>query len=80
KAPGATVGSDELFHNYNFSFPGRKVKEVQIKMFSASNPKHIEYFTNSRAGDLNDLEDYFSQVISVGAAEGISGRGTSDIT
>lgn len=80
KSPGDYVNGNELFYDYQFSFPGRKVKDVKTYLFGATNSKHMEYFTESRAGNFEDLKGFFSQVNSVGTPEGITGKGSSSIT
>lgn len=80
KKPGDTVSSNDLNHDYTFSFPGRTVRNVQVKMFSANTPKHIEYFKESRQGNFEDLKNYFSYVTSVGQANNLSGIGTEEVT
>ncbi len=80
KKPGDSVGSNELKHDYHFSFPGRTVKDVNVKMFSRNTPKHIEYFEESRAGDFEYLNKYFAEVSSVGTVMNLTGKGTSNVS
>lgn len=81
KKPGDPVsGADGLNHRYNFSFPGRTVEEVQAKVFDAGDPKHIEYFDNSRQGNFSLLKSFFATVNSVSSPGNLSGKGTSSVS
>ena len=80
KAPGDTVYGSELQHTYSFSFPGRNVKDAQVKLFIPSD-KGKEYFNKSRNTDDYDLyEGFFATVTDGPNRTGLTGIGTSSVT
>ena len=54
KAPGDNINEDDLNWNYSFTFPGRTVRNLEVKQFTSS-IKYGEYFNKSRLTDAYEV-------------------------
>ncbi|MFS0725923.1 PKD domain-containing protein [Paenibacillus sp. 1P07SE] len=71
----------EIKNPYTFSFPGRVVKDVQVRMFNPDNPIHQYYFEKSRIGDqsFNNYRGVIGTNASSPSKENVIGQGTSTV-
>jgi len=82
--PGSIVGSEDLYHTYNFSASGRTITDVKVYRFDPTNEKHKTYFDKSRGDGTGQTFDYYefyiSKTINAPSVSNLSGTGTSNVT
>jgi len=79
-APGQSFGYGLLEWPYNIPFGDRIVRDYEVFKFDPTNPEHVEFFNNSRAGALfSKYKEYLSPVSQIDVADSVpgGGRGTN---